>query len=261
MRILKSFLPILILSLAFVSCSKERVDTEAPEFTSVLVNGESRAVTVQAGSDLMMTISAKDNENVSQIKIDIHEAFDGHEHGKVEVNPWTYVKILSVSGSAVTATDRPTIPIDVAAGPYHAVFRVLDDNGNEGAFIERTVVIQNGSQPIVSVTSPVDEDEFQLGQTITPIGSVTDVEGLEEVHLILLHIEQDEHGDGQDHGHAHEVDEDEMAFTDDPTTFDLSNMSVTIPAGEEAGHYLLVVKAVDVEGNHTIEEIELDVIE
>lgn len=229
--------------------------------TQVLINGSDDEITVQAGTQLSIDVSAVDNESVSQVKIDIHEVFDGHEHGKVQVDPWTYVKILNTSGATVTVSDNPMIPTEVASGPYHVVLRVLDDNGNEGEFEEREIVIENGSQPIVNVTSPVDEDVYQLGQTITPMGTVTDVEGLEEIHLILFHIEHDEHGHDHDDEHLHEVAEDEMEFTDDPTTFDLSNMSVTIPATEEAGHYLLMIKAVDIEGNHTIVEVELDVEE
>ncbi len=259
MKALRSTLPILITSLVFVACSREQVDTEAPQFTSVMINGEDDEITVQSGTILNMAISAQDNENVSEIKIDIHEAFDGHEHGKVQLDPWTYVKIMNTSGGSVNVTDDATIPVDVAAGPYHAVFRVLDDNGNEGDYIERTVMIENGSQPVINVTSPVDEDVFQLGQTITPMGTITDAEGLEEVHISLLHVEHDEHGDDHGHGHAHLVDEDEVEFTDDPTTFDLSNLSVSIPAGGEIGHYLLEIKAVDIEGNHSFLEIELDV--
>lgn len=242
-----------LLSLALLaSCETEPIDTEAPELTQVLINGSEELQTVQSGSVLQMNMSATDNENVSQIKIDIHEAFDGHDHGKREQSSWTYVKILNTNGPAVNVSDAPTIPAEVASGPYHAVFRVLDDNGNEGEFIEREIVIENGSQPMIQVDSPSDNDTFTLGQTITPTGSVNDPDGLKEVHLVLLHIE--------DH-HAHAVDEQEEDLSNNPTTFDLSSIQVTIPTDEEPGAYKLLVKGVDASDNHTLHYVDLNVTE
>lgn len=242
-----------LLSLALLaSCETEQVDTEAPQLTQVLINGFEELQTVQSGSVLQMDMSATDNENVSQIKIDIHEAFDGHDHGKRQMSSWTYVKILNTNGPVVNVTDAPTIPQEVASGPYHAVFRVLDDNGNEGPFIEREIVIENGSQPIIQVTSPTENSTFSLGQTISLTGDVNDADGIAEVHVVLLHKEGD---------HAHVVDEVEEELTSNPTSFDLSSLSVTIPSGEEAGEYELLIKAVDVLENHTLTYIDITVTE
>lgn len=235
---------------AIVACTSEQIDSEAPEFTQVTINSSEEEQTVQTGTVLNMNMTATDDESVAQIKIDIHEAFDGHDHGKREQSSWTYVNILNTNGPAVNVSDSPTIPAEVASGPYHAVFRVLDDNGNEGAFIEREIVIENGSQPMIQVNSPSDNDSFTLGQTITPTGAVNDPDGLKEVHLVLLHIE--------DH-HAHAVDEQEEDLTTSPTSFDLSSMQVTIPTDEEPGAYKLLVKAVDVLDNHTLHFIDLTV--
>lgn len=237
---------------AIVACTSEQIDTEAPEFTEITINSSEEELTVQTETVLDMNMSATDNESVAQIKIDIHEAFDGHDHGKREQSSWTYVKILNTNGPAVNVSDSPTIPAEVASGPYHAVFRVLDDNGNEGAFIEREIVIENGSQPIIQLDSPSENDSFTLGQTIMPTGSITDADGLKEVHLVLFHIEGD---------HAHEVDEQEEDLSMSPTSFDLSTMQLTIPSSEEAGLYRLLVKAVDASDNHTLHFIDLTVTE
>lgn len=234
------------------SCASDQLDTEAPVLTDVQINGSEERITVQTQTVLDMDVVATDNEGVSQIKIDIHEAFDGHDHGKREQSSWTYVKIIETSGPSVNVEDNPLIPQQVASGPYHAVFRVLDESGNEGAYVERQIVIENGSQPMVQLTAPAENDTFTLGETITPTGMLTDADGLKEVHLVLLHLEDD---------HAHDVAESEMELTSNPTSFDLSTMSVTVPSAEEAGTYRLLIKAVDVLENHTIFTVDLNVIE
>lgn len=253
---MKFLVPVVIAALA-VSCrSEEPVDTDPPVLESIVINNEQEQVVVPSGTDLDIHISARDNEDLKQVKIDIHDAFDGHTHGKVN-SDWTYVQILEASGTFDELEDHPSIPTDATAGLYHAVFRVLDQNGNEGEFVERELIIENGSQPVISLVSPElsASPSFRVSESIELDGTITDAEGIEEVHILLRQEE--------DHDHFHIIDEMELDLSANPPgSLDMqqSGLQLQIPSDAETGIYELVILAFDIEGNQAILSGDLEIL-
>lgn len=243
------------MALATASCSTDEVDVTAPSFTQITLNGSEESVTITPESRLLIQLDAKDDESVSQLKIDIHDAFDNHEHGKTNNTPWTYVNVLNVEGGMVSEVDSPLVPLEASAGRYHAVFRVLDASGNEGDYVEREVYITNGSEPIISVTNPdFNSVNYSLGDVISLSGIVSDDDGLDDVEVFLLH-EEEEH-------HHHQIEAIEVELTGTaPTSHTISNLELTIPADEEAGTYAVMISAIDALGNQAIFEVEFIVTE
>lgn len=243
---MKSTIAVLGLSTLLFSCTNEEMDTTAPQFSSILINGEDHEAEITSGTHLQIEIAATDNEDLKQVKIDIHDAFDGHEHGKTNAD-WTYVNIISVSGKAQSVIDSPFVPVDATAGMYHAVFRVLDANGNEGDFIERELIVVNGSQPIITLNQPATGAgvAYALGDVLQLEGSVEDPDGLHEVHIMLRHIEGEHH-----HHIVNEIEIDLDGIH--PTSYDLGQHSIQIPIGEEAGEYELFIVAFDEDGNQAL---------
>ncbi len=257
---MKKFIPVLMLG-ALVACSEEEVDNVAPEFVDIELNGEHDEIEVNTGTDLLIEAVAIDDEGVAEIKVDIHEAFDNHGHGKVNGTAWSFLKVYNTSGTRAEISDSPTIPIDALSGMYHAVFQVIDESGNEGEFEELELVLINASTPDVTVTAPMEDDMFTLGDSITMQGSIVDTDGLQEVVVLLRHHEEDE-DDDHGHHHAHVVDEMDWDWASNhPTNWDISNVSMVIPAGEEAGEYDILILAMDLTGNQAVYHVEIEVAE
>lgn len=237
-----------ILAFSLASCSSESVDTTSPEFITVTINGvEDETVELTAGVATYLHIEASDNEGLKQVKLDMHDAFDGHSHGKVSFTPWTYVNVYSLSGKTDVIEDSIVIPSEATAGMYHSVFRVLDQTGNEGDYVERVLIIKNGSEPVVQLSAPAENSSFAAGDVIALSGTVTDADMLDEVHVLLRKQEDVDHFDILDES-EHELGDSNV------TSFDFTTAGVTlqIPSTTVAGEYQLAVVAVDKLGNQAI---------
>ncbi|GGH74706.1 hypothetical protein GCM10011318_20970 [Phaeocystidibacter marisrubri] len=234
--------------LTLVSCTKDKGDTTPPKFVSATVQGESEnPIYLNAGTAIGVMAEVSDNEALKQVKIDLHDDFDGHDHNKAGFTPWTYVNIISVNGKSAVAVDTTIIPEEATAGVYHAVLRVLDKAGNEGEFVEKVLIIKNGSEPIISVTAPdfSATPQFAPGDVISLAGSISDVDEFEEIHILLRQQE--------DVDHYITFGEREFDLADqNVSSFDLSAVSLTIPTDAKAGEYEVAIIAVDKLGNQGI---------
>lgn len=237
-----------IAAIALASCSKDQGDTTAPVFGNVTVQGESdNPIYLDAGTQIGVMAEVSDNEALKQVKIDLHDAFDGHDHNKANFTPWTYVNIISVSGKSAVAVDSTIIPEEATAGMYHAVLRVLDEAGNEGDFVEKVLIIKNGSEPAISVTAPDfnTHPHFAPGDVVSFAGDIADPDEFDEIHIMLREQE--------DLDHYHVLAESEHELVDqNVSSFDLSTVSLTIPTDAEAGEYEVAIIAVDKLGNQGI---------
>lgn len=232
------------------SCSDdEENDTQAPQILSATINGEDHDISHAAGQALQYAAELSDNEELKELKIDFHDRFDGHDHGKkLDGNAWSDIVIASASGASQTVSGNITVPSDVLAGPYHATFRALDASGNESEFKEVNFVITNGDEPVFSISSPNFDAEIDgdKGQNLVIEGTLTDNVDLVELTLI---IEEDH----DDHSHKMsaalvEIDQDFPGTAD--TSFDLSQLSILIPANAADGDYKISLMAKDNEGNY-----------
>ena len=175
-------------SLFISSCKKDTPDTQAPKITAV----EEPAMndTLLTGSELHIEASISDNDELSQLKIDVHAAEDGHNHGKVDASAyWETVVLVDLSGASTSVHEHIDIPADAASGTYHVILSAVDKAGNQSEIVERDVYIQNsGDQlaPIVTITSPSQNDTIALSAGLNVTAILTDNVALEDADLILL---------------------------------------------------------------------------
>lgn len=250
----------LLIGLFSISCEKnsDPQDTVAPVIQEMLVNGSSGESTASAGGTLVLNATLTDNEALGEFKIDIHDVFDGHNHGKV-LSTWTYVAIKPLSGTQMMLIDSIAIPSEAAAGPYHVVGRLLDASGNEAAYVEHELTLTNGSEPLISMSNPdpTMESDWEPGMSYALEGMITDEEGIDEVLITL-----EETGDHQ-HGKLAEL----PLFTGDydlggVKSWDLmqdGNVVIAIPADAEHADYTLKIQAKDVAGNYSLVHIAIHI--
>jgi len=175
-------------SLFITSCKKDTPDTEAPAITAVdepLMND-----TLFTGAELHVEASISDNEELSQLKIDVHAAEDGHNHGKVDGSAyWETIVLVDLSGASTSVHEHIDIPADAASGKYHVILSAVDKAGNQSEIVERDIYIQNsGDQiaPIVTITSPTPNESISLSAGINVSAILTDNIALEDADLRLL---------------------------------------------------------------------------
>jgi len=247
------------LLLSFWACSDddENQDNIAPNILSVTMNGEDHDLSFTNGATINLAAEVSDNEGLGQLKIDIHDLFDGHSHGKLDGgDAWEMTKIVSLSGSSTTVNETMTVPDPVVAGQYHVILQLLDAAGNEAEFEELEFVITNGEEPQINISSPTfDGLHIDEGMKLELVGMVTDNEDLDEIVITIS--EEDDHNHKNQSGEIFEFDVDLDGSAD--TSYDLSQVDITIPVGTEEGDYKIVISAKDNEGNYGIFEAEFHV--
>ena len=229
------------------SCKKKDVDNENPVIVSV-----SGDAVVQVGGVLNIATILKDNKQLKQLKVDIHDVFDGHGHRSF--TPFSVVHIYDVSGADYTFSAGIDIPVNAATGPYHVTFRAIDDSGNQSSSKEHNFSIVNPSeQPVISISSPDFDNTVSItaGNVLSISGTVTDNVGIENIEVLL---EKKSSSDTPLY--------DEDFIVSGATTWDFQsdgNVNISIPAGATKGGYYFVVKVKDVDGNYTIFQGEVQV--
>jgi hypothetical protein len=180
-------LVLLLLITSLFSCGKE--DTTPPEwqfqsYTPSPIPGEicgelqSEVFYVLGGEALQFTAIFTDNEALSQYKIDIHENFDCHGHGKT--SDWSVLQLIDLYGKEEFVSKSIIVPENVTAGKYHFSIQLVDAAGNQAAnsFI-RDIVVYNPTDtvsPVVSVSSPLPSvtHTASRGGTLNFQGTITD---------------------------------------------------------------------------------------
>jgi hypothetical protein len=134
------FLKTLVLFLAgavlLQSCKQE--DTTPPIISSVSVNdtlGQDFMVT--PGDSLYVKFTITDENMLSQMKANIHDAADGHGHNGVvdsaavvpNVGLWLNTRVFSLSEKTVTKTLLYVVP-DTIQGVWHWELQAVDESGN-----------------------------------------------------------------------------------------------------------------------------------
>ena len=242
--------------LVFISCDSDE-DTTAPIIEHVHADEE-----VAVGDDITIDADFTDNEGLGQAKIDIHDMFDGHNHGKVQVS-WSETRTVNLEGTDDEIEETFTVPATATAGPYHAVVQCIDAEGNNSEFKEIDFWVTSPEAATFNVTDPQDESDVDVGDIIRLEGSVDDAGGIDEVIVRIFVKEEHEH-DGHDHGddHDHGVEvyehEEEVAGG---TMFDLGMWEdITVDASwtdEDHVDIVIEVSAIDEDGHISKTEIEL----
>lgn len=264
-RIFNVLLAVIGSGVMMISCDKDDdTDTTAPVINSATIDGKEEGIEANVGNAMTFEVKVSDNEALGQLKLDVHDAFDGHSHDKSSGINWANVAIIDLSGTEQTVSHDMEIPTNATAGPYHAEILVIDAEGNEGEFVERVIIIRNGSEPEINITSPdfTDHVHVSIGSTLVVEGMITDDVDLAEIYVVL----EEEHDDDHDHKSTqedalYEMDFDLEGASDLTWDFQLDgNVNIAIPATAEEGHYVLTVRAEDSEGNINIFEAELHIM-
>lgn len=295
-------LNLLALSLLFVlailaGCdeSSETIDTSAPTIElEDPVYGESFA----AGGPVHFEASFTDDIELGVYKIDIHNNFDGHGHGRIAKSTedpgllkWSFSQSFDfdpgLKNSDVHLHDELEIPLNTMAGPYHFIVSAVDASGNATSYQDNStkeveIYLTNASMPAVDITNLTnDELEIEVGETFMVTGSVTDptdgqYAGMHAIEIVLGESHEGEH----DHNHGGRVAEDDLidydldeealdAFMVDDAivlelifqniNFSLTQEQLNELIAEEVDHLQLMIKVYDEQGNIAVSVTEVHV--
>lgn len=131
---------------------------------------DNKVIKVNNGGRITLSLQFTDDINLSQFKIDIHNNFDCHGHGRIEAGtvPWQLIQIEDISGSNINKSIELNVPTDAAAGAYHLMISATDAVGNEAQILDFTIKIENMEDPIkpeiILLNNPNDLT-FQVSDT------------------------------------------------------------------------------------------------
>lgn len=160
-----------ILSLGIVSCKK--TDKTKP---TVSIISPAEGTTVIAGQNIIFDLLMFDEGGLSQVKIDIHDDFNGHGH-KSTIIPFSKIQVENLSGTEISRQIEVFIPDTAAAGPYHVSIEVVDLSGNLSVPLYREIIIKNlldTIAPQLTIDSPVNGQTVNAGASIQFKGQATD---------------------------------------------------------------------------------------
>lgn len=233
------------------SCKKgdNQKDLERP-----LINLQSPGDdTIRGGESLLIRGIITDNEALSQVKIEIHDDFDGHSHGKKAGAPaFVWDTIMTLSGKE-TALDFPlAVPEDIASGRYHFQMQALDASGNEAEFVVRSLYLKNAFDtiaPIISNLSTTPSEQngsitIKSGATLSIMAALSDNLGLETLELKIIRSSNLEI--------VHDFDKELSG-----TSANLNEL-LTIETQWGTGEFVLELLVIDEKGNRA--DMDLDLV-
>ena len=262
MKLNSFFKLVLVSTVFFMGCSvdDDSVDNTAPIVRNISLNGLTENIIISAGSEIEFDAEFEDDIQLGQYRINIHDNFNGHSHGKTLASEFSYPATHDLEGKSQTVHKHIPVPTDATPGPYHFTLLYFDAAGNEGEpkFLQFEIA-DPSNQPVIEITSHdiLQEIEVAPGNSIRLQGWIEDPDGLEEVHIRLA----PEHED--DHNHGRLRDEalfDQEFVLNGATTWEFSEMGgIDIPEDAAHGHYELVIRASDLEGYQKTVFIEVHV--
>ena len=139
------------------SCADESQDMESPtiqilesspELSSVELCGqiEDRVFDLKDGDELFVRMLIEDNEQIAEVKWDIHNNFDCHGHGGGSApgftppqvgqltEDWAFLRVDEVNASTHEISEGLKVPERVTAGNYHFGLQAVDQSGNTTPF-------------------------------------------------------------------------------------------------------------------------------
>ena len=175
------------------------VNTYSPEPTVDEVCGTQEPVVfnLTGGDQLTFDVIFKDNESLSQYKVDIHDNFDCHGHGggsapqisipsvPSQTTDWTLLETVDITGTDAPITRTLDVPSNVTTGNYHFQIQVADESGNDhNAGVFFSLKIKNPLDdilPEITVDEPANNTfSIAKGEKIRFVGQVTDERSLSD---------------------------------------------------------------------------------
>jgi len=188
--------------LMLTSC--QQTDVEAPTVctsedtaNSVLVD----EIEAEAGTTITIEDTFCDNEALSEVRWDIHNAADhAHEEGEEEEGlilhsgtDWEVLELQALDGTSATATITLDIPL-TSRGVWDVVVSLVDAEGNAASDVVTQLHIENDHLPAFTLTA-VDgadpngweaEPAWSTGTSVAISGSVADSDGVATASLELV---------------------------------------------------------------------------
>jgi hypothetical protein len=295
-------LNLLALSLLFVlailaGCdeSNETIDTSAP---TIEIADPAFGESFIAGGSVHFEASFADDIELGVFKIDIHNYFDGHGHGRVAKSTedpglvkWAFSQSFDfdsgLKNSEVSLDDELEIPLNTMAGPYHFIVSAVDKSGNATSYQDNStkeieIYLTNSSMPVVDITNLTnDELEIEVGEIFMVTGSVTDptdgqYAGMHAIEIVLGESHEGEH----DHDHGGRIAEDDLIDFDldeealepfmvddaivldlifEDINFNLTQEQLNELIAEDVDHLQLMIKVYDEQGNIAVSVTEVHI--
>jgi len=239
------------------SCSKDEEDTEKPKIESATLENK----WVAAGDEIHLDLVFTDNEGLKEYKVDIHDDFDGHSHGKTaNYEKFETVIINPISGLSFDDHLHIDVPTNAMAGPYHLGVYVLDQDGNQSDTKTMTFYITNSGIANINVTnmSETAENDVTPGTNVTLQGTIAaGTSNIEEIVVVVT--KEDGHSHGKVADDDDEIFEWDQDFATPVASWDFADLPVIAIPANASGHYELEVRAKDVNGNIAIKHFEMHV--
>lgn len=149
---------------------------------------------IVAGTTAKVKFYASDNNELSQVYLNIHDSFDGHGHTKSTITPFKITIIENLVGAEVDKEIEVFIPDTAAAGPYHLEMSVVDTKANLSSTVYRSFFIKNLGDtvsPILSIINPIDGSSFNSGAQINLKGDANDDQTLLKLDYTITRVGSD----------------------------------------------------------------------
>ena len=202
------YFSISVLMLTIIACGDSDVDVTPP--TMEVMNyipvpvaddicgaQEPTVFQLTGGDELTFDVVFRDNESLSQYKIDIHNNFDCHGHGGGSAPPipvidvpnltedWTVLDIQNISGISAPVQRTLNVPENITSGNYHFQIQVVDESGNDNPaanfFALKIKNPLDDTPPQISVEEPTNPSfSVKKGEVIRFAGQVTDNRSLSD---------------------------------------------------------------------------------
>lgn len=200
---------------------------------------------LRTGDTLKMNLNLIDNEELAQLKVDIHANFDCHGHRSPTLDSWSVLDLIDLSGSEQDLELFYVPPTDAWAGNYHFQLRLLDASGNETggstAYSIKLISSQDSIAPEIRLNSPQSSLIANRGSQIFFEGEALDNMDLTGGKLELRY--ESPSGNIQ-------LAQD-LALTAGSGTNYNFNWPYTIPNSLAAGNYRYFLRIIDAVGNTT----------
>ncbi len=271
----RSILSLGLLSiLILVACEDdEPIDITGPTITiKEPATGEQFA----AGSSIHFDALFEDDVELATFNISIHNNFDGHSHGRIEVEPFEFSQSYELTGQSDDVDENIAVATDATAGPYHLTVEAIDAAGNattfaDGSSKEAEIWITNEEMAHVhfedAAGNEVAEYEGVVDQSLKFYGEIEDAVGtLDHVMIMVGHLEGEaEHDHGgrileDDHIYEKEFEVEGQASVFIQNLIEGEDIVVTqsdVDELEEGEHLYLIVQVEDADGNISRHAIEI----
>lgn len=248
------------------SCKKDKVDPDIdktvkptitvvsknyPTVSEILCNANfDNVLKVSTGNDLKIQFKFKGANKLSQYKIDIHNNFDCHTHGRMAAsNPWQVLKSVDLNDNEVEVNETLTVPAHASVGNYHFIVQLIDELGNEAVPTEFNVILLNETDPtppVINLTTPnVDSIAVARGNNLSFIGPITDNSSLNGGKVQISYIDSA----------GTQFDIQELVFSPTQGNSYNLNYTYTIPTFSVKGKSVFYVRAFDEVNNVGVKQV------